>query len=183
LSLLILLPALGIAVSAVQHVIASEAQGKRINAFSAIGEAISHPSGAIAFLVMYVLVALCFAFVITIPVGLWLLSRWAVASPASVVEGIDARTGLSRSAALTNDHRWRTLATTILLGLIAIALGPLVGGVLLLLTSLDFVQANWISGILMAVLVPIAAAGLGLQYFDLVTRQEQTAPAEPMPVA
>jgi len=175
LSLLIVLPALGIVVSAVQHVLASEAQGQRINAFSAIGAAISRPAGAIAFLVMYVLVALCFAFVITIPVGLWLISRWAVASPAAVVEGTSARSGLSRSALLTKDHRWRTLATTIVLWLIAVVLGPLVGGVLLLLTSLDFVQTNWIAGILLAILVPIAATGLGLQYFDLVARSKSDA--------
>lgn len=175
LSLLIVLPALGIVVSAVQHALASEAQGERINAFSAIGAAISRPAGAIAFLVMYVLVALCFAFVITIPVGLWLISRWAVASPAAVVEGTSARSGLSRSALLTKDHRWRTLATTIVLWLIAVVLGPLVGGVLLLLTSLDFVQTNWIAGILLAILVPIAATGLGLQYFDLVARSKSDA--------
>jgi MFS family permease len=91
------------------------------------------------------------------------------------MEGTRARSGLSRSAALTHDHRWRTLATTILLWLIAVAVGPLVGGVLLLLTSLDFVQTNWIAGILLAILVPIAATGLGLQYFDLVARSKSDA--------
>ena len=170
--LIIVLPVMSIVVSACQHVVAADAEGRRYNGFSAIGDALIKPSGALAFLAMYVAVGVCFATLILIPLGLWIASRWVLGSPAAVMEGLKTRASLRRSSEITTHHRWRTLATSVLLLLISSWIGPLVGGVLLLVTHLSFAATNWIAAILIALLIPVTAVGLALQFFDLRRRHD-----------
>ena len=46
---------------------------------------------------------------ILIPVAAWVVSRWAVAPAAAVIESLPLREAFRRSADLTKGHRWRTL--------------------------------------------------------------------------
>ena len=178
LPVVILLPALGIAVSAVQHVMKGESEGRRITAIGGLGAAIRQPAGAIAFVVAYVAVSLCSITLIGIPVALWLVARWSVASSAAVMEQRSAWAGLSRSAELTTGHRWRSLLLTMLWGFIALPVGAIVGGVLLLVTHLSFQQTNWIAAIVIAGLTAVAAVGMAVHYFDLRERSEAHAAVE-----
>ena len=88
------------------------------------------------------------------------------------MEGLKTRASLRRSSEITTHHRWRTLATSVLLLLISSWIGPLVGGVLLLVTHLSFAATNWIAAILIALLIPVTAVGLALQFFDLRRRHD-----------
>ena len=178
LPIVILLPALGIAVSAVHHVMKGESDGRNVSGLSALGAAVRQPAGAIAFVIAYVVVSLCSVTVIGIPVALWLVARWSVGSSAAVMEQTGAWAALSRSTELTKGHRWRSLALTAFSGFIAVSVGAIVGGVLLLVTHLSFQQTNSIAAILIAGLTAVAAVALTLQYVDLRERAEARTPAE-----
>lgn len=83
-----------------------------------------------------------------------------------------------RSAALTSRHRWRTLAVSVMLLLMGFSLAVLVGAILLLLTSWPFWVVGLISVGLLALLLPVAFAGMTLQYYDLRGRTAQQQEAE-----
>jgi len=166
-SALLVLPAAAIAVSACLHALAGPLSAPR-----ALLQAVRSPAGAVAYVILYFLAAVSLGALVLLPLGLWILARWAVGSPAAVFGGVSAPAGLRASAELTAGHRWRTLALTALLAVIAVGAAPLVGALLLLLTPITFPLAEWVVGLLVAALLPVAAVGLGLQYLDLRARQE-----------
>jgi len=176
LSVLLVLPGLAIALAAVQHLVHGEEIGTRVSAPRALVLAIRRPAGAIGFFVTYVVGVISFGALLLLPVGLWLIARWAVAGPTSVMEECGVREGFARSTRLTKGHRWRTLTLTVVLRYVAESLGPIVGAILLLATGLSFTVTNVIAGIVIAILLPISAMGMALQYYDLRQReQEQSA--------
>ena len=178
--LVVVLPVIALVVAACQQVVAAEADGRDCGPRQAFGEVLRRPAGAIAFLVMYLLVGVCASTILLIPVALWLVSRWAVGSSAAIFENLNARAGLRRSAQLTAGHRWRTIATSGLLFVIGVSVGPLIGGLLLLPTPLPFLVSNGIAAVVSALLIPVASVGVALQFLDLRRRHEVTEPAEPV---
>jgi hypothetical protein len=79
---------------------------------------------------------------------------------------------LRASARLTRRHWWRTFAITALIDAIAILSGPLLGVLILLLTSQSLTFIDIIGSIVYALVVPYAAIALTLYYFDLHARPE-----------
>ena len=75
-----------------------------------------------------------------------------------------------RSAALTRGRRWRAVFLSALLVWIGFAVPPAAGGILLLVTGWPFWVSNLVSIVLAAILLPFAAIGLTLQFYDF--RQE-----------
>ncbi len=59
-----------------------------------------------------------------------LMTMWAVAVPACVVEGLGPVSSISRSSALTKGHRWQIFGIVILLAIANAVVGGLVGFVL-----------------------------------------------------
>jgi hypothetical protein len=126
------------------------------------------------------LVALCFIAIITIPVVIWVLVRWAVATPALFAEGIGPIKALGRSWNLVRDNWWRTVGVliivAIMVSLIQSALGVLFTGVAAVLPGLgDDLRAGLVATMatlvnaLVGAITPIA---LTMLYLDLRVRKE-----------
>jgi hypothetical protein len=118
--------------------------------------------------------------IITIPIVIWVLIRWAVDTPALFAEGIGPVKALGRSWFLTRDTWWRTLGILILVGLmvslIQTALGALFTGVAALIPGVsDDIRAGLVTtvatliGALVGAISPIA---ITLLYLDLRVRKE-----------
>ena len=118
--------------------------------------------------------------IITIPIVIWVLIRWAVDTPALFAERIGPVKALGRSWFLTRDTWWRTLGILILVGLmvslIQTALGALFTGVAALIPGVsDDIRAGLVTtvatliGALVGAISPIA---ITLLYLDLRVRKE-----------
>lgn len=127
-------------------------------------------SGMWRTLLSYVLVALCISTVILIPLGIYLIARWAVATPAAVIEDLRVGAAGKRGAALSAGRRWRALAITISIVLIASVPGALAGALLLLITPLSFAVVNVVVLVVTAVAVVFASIAMTLHYYDLRNR-------------
>jgi hypothetical protein len=118
--------------------------------------------------------------IITIPIVIWVLIRWAVDTPALFAEGIGPVKALGRSWFLTRDTWWRTLGILLLVGLmvslIQTALGALFTGIAALIPGVsDDIRAGLVTtvatliGALVGAISPIA---ITLLYLDLRVRKE-----------
>jgi hypothetical protein len=118
--------------------------------------------------------------IITIPIVIWVLVRWSVATPALFAEGIGPVKALGRSWNLVRDNWWRTLGiviiVAILVGLIELALGALFGGITAVVPGLsDDIRAGLLDTVvtlvdaLVSAITPIAITML---YLDLRVRKE-----------
>jgi hypothetical protein len=79
---------------------------------------------------------------------------------------------LFRSGELVHD-RWFRVASLVGVGaLIALAIGPIVGGVLILLTDVPLPFLNVVAGVIYSLVVPFVALTTSYVYFDARTRVE-----------
>jgi hypothetical protein len=81
---------------------------------------------------------------------------WVVAPVTTVRERLALRASLGRSRRLLKGHRWRALGLVITLCLV-IALGGLVGALVLVLTSASFTVATLVVAVANAFIVPYTA--------------------------
>lgn len=135
-------------------------------------------SGLWTTLLLYLAVSLLGGSVAPLPLAAWVLSRWAVAPAAAVIESLPVRQAFARSTRLTRGHRWRTLLLTGLLLVIGFSAVGTAGGLLLLVTGWPFWVSTLVSVVLLAVLLPVAVVGVGLQLYDLRRRAEASAAAD-----
>jgi hypothetical protein len=126
--------------------------------------------GAIAlFVVMWVVLTTT---VFLIPIAVWLAVRWALVAP--VVELEDRRPFLSlrRSGALVRG-RWIRVASLVgVSAALALVTGPLLGAILIILTSLPLVFLNLVAGVVYALAMPFVALVTAYVYFDARARAE-----------
>ena len=126
------------------------------------------------------LVALGSIGIVTIPVVIWVLVRWAVDTPAMFAENIGPVKAIGRSWNLTRDNWWRTLGiliiVTILVGIIQSALTALFGGIAAVVPGLnEDMRAGVVTTVatlvnaLVGAITPIA---ITLLYLDLRVRKE-----------
>ena len=119
-------------------------------------------------------------FIVTIPVVIWVLVRWAVSLPALFAEGAGPVQALGRSWNLTKDNWWRCLGVLIVIsfmvGLIQGALVLLFTGIAALMPGLsDDLRAGLVTTVatlvnaLVGAITPIAITML---YLDLRVRKE-----------
>ena len=117
---------------------------------------------------------------ITIPVVVWVLVRWAVDMPAMFAENIGPVTALGRSWNLTRDNWWRTLGIVIVVYIMA---SIIQGAMTILFTGIaatvpglsqelraGFVTA--VTTIVSAVVGAIIPIAVTLLYLDLRVRKE-----------
>ena len=124
--------------------------------------------------------------IVGLPVAIWYLGRTAVALPASVIEGLDARAAIRRSKQIVGRHFWRVSALTTLTVATALLVGPLVGAFVLLETRFSVLLANLIGMAVSAAVMPIVGIAITLLFFDLRAREREAAPelvAEPAPAS
>jgi len=153
------------------------AHGRPIDAPTAFRRVLVHPGGWLAALLAYILVTVLAATWLLLPVALWLLSRWAVALPATELEDEGIRRGLRRSSALTRGHRWRSALLGAFLVWLAFSLPSGVGAIVLLVTGWPFWLSDLVSLAVAAVAIPATAVALTLLYYDLRARSTASAPA------
>jgi hypothetical protein len=112
--------------------------------------------------------------------GIWLVVRWAFLAQAVVLDDTSGFSGLRRSAQLVRGNWWRAASLLVFVTLIALLLGPLIGVLLLFVTSASFNFINLISSVVFVFVLPFAAVASTYMYFDLRVakrRDEETAEA------
>lgn len=144
---------------------------REMGVLKALRRAVQPPVAALVIAGSSLVVAAMAVSVVLLPLGMWLFARWASAGAAAMVEGHGFAASLHRSAELTDRRRLRTLALTLLLIAVALATGPALGALLLLLTDWPFGLINAVVVGSFAVLLPILGIALTLQFYDL--RHEQ----------
>lgn len=167
----VLAPLVAIAQAATSRVIDGIARDHRISGWAAIALAVRRPSGAVVQLLLFMVVTVLASSLLGLPLALLLIAIFVVAMPAAVIEGLGVRPAYRRSARLTKGRRWRAVILSTLLVWIGFSLPGALGGILLLVTGWPFWMSNVVAIAAGSVLLPFAAIGLTLQYYDF--RQEE----------
>lgn len=128
-------------------------------------------------LLSYVAILACAVTVLLLPLALYLIARWAVATPVAIDDDLPVGAAGRRSAELTAGRRWRALLVTLAGLLLATGTGSLAGAVLLLLTPLPFVAGNAVALAATAVAGTLLAISWTLHLRDLQVRAQ--APSVP----
>jgi hypothetical protein len=132
-----------------------------------------------------IVVAILSLTVVGIPIAIFLAVRWSFLAQVVVLEGRGRRGTLHRSGRIVG-RRWARAGSLILLvdgtGLL---LGPVVGTLMLLLTSASFDFVNLVSALIYVFTLPFVAVVTTYLYFDLVVRErlapEREAAAQVLP--
>ena len=107
-----------------------------------------------------------------LPIAIWLAGRWALVVPVVELEEASALDALRRSRELVQG-RWLKVASLIVAGgAVVLALGPLLGALLILVTNAPFWLVNVVAGVVYAVTMPIVALATAYAYFDARVRVE-----------
>jgi hypothetical protein len=107
-----------------------------------------------------------------LPIAVWLAGRWALVVPVVELEEASALDALRRSRELVRG-RWLKVASLIVAGgALVLALGPLLGALLILVTNAPFWLVNVVAGVVYAVTMPIVALATAYAYFDARVRVE-----------
>ncbi|MDQ3894732.1 MAG: hypothetical protein M3292_08735 [Actinomycetota bacterium] len=118
--------------------------------------------------VIVVLLALTLAL---LPVAVWLTARWALIAQAVELENASVRDGLQRSSELVRG-RWFRVASLVVVGAaLALALGPVVGALLIVVTDAPFPLLNVVAGLVYVLAIPLVALTTTYVYFDATVRE------------
>jgi hypothetical protein len=116
---------------------------------------------------------------VLIPIAVWLVVRWALIPQVVVLEGRSALGALGRSARLVR-RRWVRVASLAGVGTaLALAAGPLIGAILILLTDAPLSLLNVVAGVVYALAMPFVALTTSYVYFDARARYELEPADEP----
>ena len=118
-----------------------------------------------------------------IPVAIWVAVRWALVAQVVELENASARGALRRSRELVTGRWFKVAVLTVLGAGLALALGPLVGALLILFTSAPFWLLNIVAGIVYVLAMPLVALATSYVYFDALVeeRLERDAPPDVLP--
>jgi hypothetical protein len=109
---------------------------------------------------------------VLIPIAIWLAVRWLLLAQVVQLEGASAVGGLRRSSSLVRGH-WLRIGSLVGVGVvIALAIGPLVGTLLIVLTDAPLSLLNIIAGVVYALAMPFVALTTSYAYFDVRAREE-----------
>ncbi len=187
LAAFVLAPVIAVGLAATARVIDNLAQGRPPQPWHAIGLSVRRPAAALVQLLVYFVVTILASSLFLLPFALLFIAFWAVAMPASAVEGLGVRAALGRSRFLTKGRRWRAILLSAVLIWIGFTVPGIVGGIFLLMTGWPFWVTNLISIGFSAVLLPFSAIGLTLQFYDFrrestrvleLTRPDDSAPGD-----
>ena len=147
--------------------------GRRVSAVDAYRISLRRFRPLLRSIALFVLVWLVLTTTLfLIPVAIWLAVRWCLLAPAVELDDRKGLSALRRSGSLV---RGRWLRTGSLVGVsagIALALGPLIGVVLIFLTSMPLALLNIVAGVVYALALPFVALVTAYVYFDARTRGE-----------
>lgn len=154
--------------------------GRNINALAAYRKGLPRLRSLLgAALFAAVLIAIVSFTAVGIVLSVWLIVRWALLAQVVALEDVPARSALHRSARLVRGNWWRVASLVLFVIVIALLLGPLVGTLLLFVTSASFDFINLVSGLVYAIVLPFAAIATTYLYFDrLVAERHERETAE-----
>jgi hypothetical protein len=109
--------------------------------------------------------------VVGIPFSVWLLVRSSLFTQVIVLEGHPARGSLRRSGQLVRGHWLRVASISVVSAGIGLLVGPLVGVLLLFVTTASFNVVNLVAGVVYAVTLPFVAIATTYLYYDLRVRE------------
>ncbi|MCW6005624.1 hypothetical protein K1W54_13705 [Micromonospora sp. CPCC 205371] len=105
---------------------------------------------------------------VLVPLGVWLAGRWALFAPVVALE--DPSPGplkaLRRSAELVRGRWFKVASLSVAAIALALALGPVIGTLLILFTDMPFGLLNVVSGAVYALAMPLAALTTAYAYAD-----------------
>jgi hypothetical protein len=105
--------------------------------------------------------------------------RWCLLAPVVVLEGRGAPAALRRSRGLVRRRWWRTASLVGVSALVALALGPLLGALLIFTTELPLATLNLVAGVVYTAALPFVALVTAYVYSDARTRVELEPAAAP----
>jgi hypothetical protein len=109
---------------------------------------------------------------VLIPVAVWLAVRWLLLAQVVELEGTSAIGALRRSSQLVRGH-WLRIASLVGVGLaFTLAVGPLLGALLIFATNAPLALLNVVAGIVYALAMPFVALTTCYAYFDVRVREE-----------
>jgi hypothetical protein len=147
-------------------------EGRKITARRAYRLAVPKLRPLIAPLILaVVVVAVLSATVAGVVIGLWLTVRWSLLAQVLVLQDDSSRGPLRRSARLVRRHWWRAASVTFFVTGVALLLGPVLGSLLLFITSASFDFVNLVSAVIYLETLPFAAITTTYLYFDLSVRR------------
>ena len=112
------------------------------------------------------------ATVFLIPLAIWIAVRFSLLAQVVELEDASAVGALRRSSALVRGRWWRVASLVGVGSLIPLAVGPLLGVVLILATDAPFALANVVAGVINALAMPFVALVTTYLYLDARTRLE-----------
>jgi hypothetical protein len=148
-------------------------QGRDVHALDAYRLAWRHVPRLVGTILLWVAiwVALTTA-VFLIPVAIWFAVRWSLAAPVVALETERPLRALRRSSELVRG-RWLRVGSLVgASGGLALALGPLLGAILIFATEMPLATLNVVAGIVYALAMPFVALVTAYVYFDARTRVE-----------
>jgi hypothetical protein len=110
--------------------------------------------------------------VFLIPIAIWLAVRWALIVPTVELEECSAIGAMRRSGRLVRQAWLKVGSLTIVGGALALAAGPLIGALLIFVTSIPLAFINVIAGLVYAVTMPFVAIATTYVYFDTRVQDE-----------
>ena len=130
----------------------------------------------------WVIVVILFLTVVGTPLGIWQLIRYQFMPHAVMLEDLDGRAALARSAELVRGRWWHTAAVIAVFNTIVIAASIGMGIVLLVLVSQ---VPLWLFSVLMtlmfALVSPLSAVVITLLYGNAIAENQGAAAADPDP--
>ena len=133
--------------------------------------------GALAIAV--IVVSLLTTSVILIPIAVWLAVRWALIAPIIELETHSALGALRRSGKLVRLNWLKVATLAIVGGALALAVGPALGVLLILLLDAPLALANIVAGLVYVVAIPFVALSTVYVYFDARVRDELAPDRDP----
>jgi hypothetical protein len=134
--------------------------------------------------------AVVIAAVLLVAAGLWLLRNvvgWAFTAQEICADRYSAGAAVRQGPRLVQHNWWRSAVLLVLIYTAGLLSGPIVGFVLLLLTSVDPKTLNLIGSLVYVIVFPYLAIATTLLYFDLneqrrAVESPATSAAPPSPI-
>ena len=132
-----------------------------------------------AIVIAVVVISVMIPFLFLIPVAIWLAVRWALVVPVVVLEGLGPLAAIRRSSRLVRGDWLKVGSLTIVSAGITLALGPLIGTALIVLTSVPLGLLNLIAGVVYMLTMPFIALTTMYVYLDTRVGEELRPPPDP----
>jgi hypothetical protein len=173
LGLTLTLFGLGLVIAAVTCALVEIDAGRPIGAIAAYRIAIRRLRPLLRAIAIFVAMWIALtSTVFLIPVAIWLAVRWSLLVQVAEVEGRTAWQTVQGSGRLVHG-RWLRVASLVGVGtLLGLLVGPLLGALLIILTSAPFALLNIVAGIVYVLALPFVALVASYVYFDARARYE-----------